>query len=197
MKYHSQKSEDLSEQSDALSSAAPSQDVEQLLVVQAQIDALTHQIEDCRARTQVIDKSESDLMLSVEDVFRRTIADIEEEGHQLLVRLTPAYKPISKPQDVEFPLPSRLQYRNYLCAVQETKQSVQYNFSLYDGATSATQADTLLSEAPIGRQAAASVRKVKLWYDPHMALLRGIQLFNGEDEKVFQTGCPFGNQFKS
>lgn len=79
-------------------------------------------------------------MVSIEDVFRNTIADIEEEGHQLEIRLTPAYKPISKAQDVEFPL--NLKYRNYLCGVKEAKATVQYNFVLYDGATSTTDADT-------------------------------------------------------
>ena len=55
-----------------------------------------------------IDSVESTLMWKVEDAFRHTLADIAEHGHSLQTRLTPAYKPITKVQDVEFPAPEML-----------------------------------------------------------------------------------------
>ena len=86
-------------------------------------------------------------------------------------------------------------FRNHLAGILDAKDVVQYNFVLTNETSSNTTADTELHQVMIKKES-GPVKRIVIWYDQHMALLRGIQLFDKEGEKLLETGCP-KNQFKS
>lgn len=102
----------------------------------------------------------------------------------LSTRLTAAVKGTTKEQDVVFP--EKPEFRNDLRAIRDAGASVQYNFELFDGQTSDLQSDSQLLTLAVSQR----VSLIRLWFDPNMALLRGLQLY-AKDKLLLQTGCPF------
>lgn len=103
-------------------------------------------------------------------MFDNAMQDIWEDGKELQVRYTLAYKPMTKEPDVVWP--EVMTYRNFLAGIFENKDIAQYNFLLKNGNQSAYEADCELSLTPL--ENICMCRKVVMWYDPHMSVLRGL-----------------------
>ena len=89
------------------------------------------------------------------------------------MRLTAPYKQITKVQDVDWPSKEALMFRNHLAGILDAKDVVQYNFVLTNETSSNTSADTELHQVMIKKES-CPVKRIVIWYDQHMALLRGI-----------------------
>ncbi len=137
------------------------------------IDGISHEIELCNSRIRKISASEFELTLSIERLVKKAISEIENftslknekvAGLSLHYRLTLPFKNQSQTYDMEFPSKDKLSYENYLVAVLDAQEYVQYNFVFSNGAISETKANIELKRVKIQPEGHA-VKRIILWYD--------------------------------
>jgi hypothetical protein len=99
------------------------------------LDGIGKEIDICKSKLRKINSTEGELMLNVEKLFQKTIAQLEDPSlnHSLGIRsempkvsvlhhrLTMPFKPIGLPQDIEFPPKDKLSYDNHIVGVLDAQ----------------------------------------------------------------------------
>ncbi len=95
--------------------------------------------------------------------------------------------PIKDKQDRHFPAIEKLDYQNYLVAVNEILNE-QYQFTLKDGANCGTKGSKDTWSRINVNQPQAQISKIEIGYDPEDRMLEGLKFYSKDGAVVFQTG---------
>ncbi len=134
--------------------AAEFKEIEQTYKVS--LDKISERIRAIESQTNHAQKSETDLMSTIEKIFQESTRKIKEadvvvvQPKTLTHRLTQTLKPVTKDQDRVYPAADALNYDNYLIAVRDAlKQTVDYNFVFKNGSATEYKSTYQLTEVPI------------------------------------------------
>ena len=108
--------------------------------------------------------------------------------NELLWRYSGAYLPYVGQQDRHFPAIEKLDFYNYLVAIDEIPNDWQFQFTLRDGAICSTKGELDNWTRTQVHKPEVQVRKIELGYYPGDQGLKGLKFYDKDGAVILQTG---------
>ncbi len=107
--------------------------------------------------------------------------------NEFVIRYSDPYMPLKGKQDRHFPSIEKLDYNNYLVALNEIS-NFEYQFIFRDGTCCATKGTSNNWSRLDSKQPQAQITKIEIGYYPGTQILTGLKFYAKDGAIVLQTG---------